>query len=93
MAEGDLQRVARPGALDVDRPGDRIDLAEVERLDALHRGAATKLAGGGVETLEMDRLAGPGDDRRLEVPVPAEMMPGAVDRVVAVNAHAVFCPD
>jgi hypothetical protein len=81
---GDLQRVARRGALDEHRPGDRVDAREVE-LDQIGRGRlAVQLARGGIDGLEVHHLAGRDAQRRRERVVPAVVDVLAMDRVPRV---------
>ena len=87
VPEGDLERVARLRALDIDRAGDRIDPAEIERRDVDGSRALLELAVGGVEAFEVNGLSRLARQRRREVAVPAEIMVLAVDRMIADGAH------
>ena len=82
-----LQRVARLGAFDVDRPGHRVDLAEVEPGHVGDRAVGRQLTAGSVEALELDRRTRARPARPGRNVVPAEMMVAPVDRVVAAIAH------
>ena len=54
-----LQRIARLGAFDKDRAGDRIDLAEIELRRRPRRCCRPcKLAARGIDAFELDRRAG-----------------------------------
>jgi hypothetical protein len=53
-----LERIARLGALDEDRPGHRVDPVEVEARDVGDGAVGRKLAAGGVKAFELDRRAG-----------------------------------
>ena len=87
LSEGDLERIARLRALDVDGPAYGIDAAEVERRHVGGRRAVFEVPVASVQALEVDRLAGLAPQRRRKVAAPGEVMVLAVDRMVAGDAH------
>ena len=87
LVDRHLQRIAGLRALDVDRSRHRIDPAEVEVRQRLQRCIRADLAAGGIQAFEQDGLAGPCRDRGRKFPVPAEIMLGRMDGVVARDAH------
>src|SRR4029079_14390233 len=58
--------------------------------DMLDRRAGVELPARGIETFGMDGRTRPGRQRRLKITVPAKMMAGAMDGVVALHAHGCF---
>jgi hypothetical protein len=55
LADADLQGISRLRTLDEDRPGDRVDLAEVELGEVGQRGRGGQLPAGRVQAFELDR--------------------------------------
>ncbi|MPL80474.1 hypothetical protein SDC9_26374 [bioreactor metagenome] len=82
-----LQHVAGHRPVNIDGAGDRVDLAEIERLHILDRRGRAKLARRGVKTVEEDGRARRHRLDRGKRVVPAEMVLRAVDRVAAGFAH------
>src|SRR5690606_9547280 len=92
LLDRDLQDVARLGAFHVNRAGDRIDLAEIEVLDALDRAFRSKLSAGGVLALKVDRGARNNTLGWREGIVPPQVRLMPVDRVIGGLAHRYLGP-
>ena len=84
----DLERIARLRAIDVDRPGDRIDAPEIEFCEVAGGGVFGELPGGCVQRFELDALARRDLQLGRKRVIPAVVDMFAVDRVlVMVFAH------
>ena len=81
--QGRLDGVAGLGAVDVDRPGDRVDPVEVEIGDRLHAGIGRDLAAHRVDLRERDGLPRCNGRRRLAGIVPGHVLMAGVN-----GAHA-----
>src|SRR5690606_20596439 len=82
-----LQRIARFGAVDVHRAGDRIDAREIESLEVRLGRFPRELPGRGIDRLELDRLARRDAQAGREGVVPAVVDVVLVDRVAGEACH------
>ena len=87
FADRYLQGIARLCAFDIDGARNRIDLAEIQVGERVECRVGSELSAGGIQAFEQDRFAGLGDEGRREILVPAKVMLGPVDGVVAGDAH------
>ena len=87
LADGHFQGVAGFGALHIDRPGHRVDLAEIQIGQGFQGRIGAELSAGGIQAFEQDGLTGLCRQRRWKILVPAEIMLCAMNRVGAGDAH------
>ncbi len=83
----DRERVTGLGALDENRPADRIDVREVELRDVVDTGCAGDLLVGGVADVQQNRLARLDLERRLDRVVPRVLVGVGTEVVERVGLH------
>ncbi len=89
----DLERVARFGALDVDRAGDRVDVAHVHLRDVLRRRVPGQLPAGRVRGLELHRRARLDLQHRRDRVVPHRLPVLSADAVERVRVGEMLAQD